>query len=150
MGKKHKRECISHYEAFRSLPPAPTDKYGICIPFEELDLPETILEGRSYNETNHHYAFTKSAMSSLAIYTTFRNLDAMQTQQPADVHDYYHHKYGQPELLKPIQALDEIIKQYAIGGLIRIGSSRSPEYKELTEGKIIQLKQEYNKINHLY
>jgi len=146
-GKRRRKP--THYDTFSCLPAAPKDKYGISLAFEELDLPETHLEGKYYNETNHHYAFTKSTMSSLAIYTTFRNLDAIQAQQPADVHDYFHRKYGPPELLKPVQALDEIMRQYAIGGLIRIGSARHPEYKEIQESKIIQLKQEYNAISHM-
>lgn len=139
----------SHYETYRSLLPAPVDKYGICIPFEGLDLMETQLEGRDYVENNHHYAYEKRTMGKLAIYQTFRDLDCMQTQQPIDVHAQFHSLYGQPELIKPVQALDKIMEQFAIGGLLRIGSARNPEYKPLTDNKIIQLKDEYNRIRHM-
>ena len=130
-------------------PAWPTDKNGICYPLEALDPPETHLEGKNYQETNHHYGFTKTVMSRLAIYTVFRNLDCNQAQFPMDVHDWAHRKFSQPELLRPVQALDKIMEQFAIGGLIRIGSARNPEYKKITDSTILKVKHEYDVIRHM-
>jgi len=137
---KHKKYAPYHSTEIIQ-PKYPTDRYGYSIPLEELDgVPETRLHGKHYEETNHHYGFIKSVMARSVILLTFRNLDCEQIQPPIDVHQWLHCRFGPPERIKEINALDMIMEQVAIGGLIRLGSARHPEYKEITPEKIDLLK----------
>ena len=118
--------------------PFPT-RNGVAINPFELDLPQ--FEG---SKNIHHWAWTKAAFGSLALFQTFRDLERHQTLLAIPTHNYIHAHYAPPEMPTVGQAMNTVMEAYDGSESLRIGSAGRFELIPITYSLIKQIKREYN------
>lgn len=118
--------------------PYPT-RNGVAIDPLELDLPH--IEGV---KNIHHWAWTKAAFGSLALFQTFRDLERHQSLLTIPTHNYIHAHYAPPVMPTVGQAMNTVMEAYDASESLRIGSAGRFELIPITYSLVKQIKREYN------
>ena len=140
--------------------PYPTNREGVCLPPNEIDLPKFYLDPNNDPDHNNHHLYYyarmyeiqgRSRMEDLQRYVgcgvlfyVLRNLESSQIVMSSMQHKILHDRYSPPERPTVEQAMDIVTKAYEDGEDLRVGTADKFKNKEFNKLTMKSIKYEYN------